>query len=491
MPTPAVGAALLVVALVACQPTALSAAPVAASLPTHGTVVGEVSSTTAVVWGRCAGPATLHVRLDGDPRPHGVAVAADTDFTGKLALTGLPAATARTYEAWCGGEADREPAAGLALRGAFRTAPDPDSPAAVRFAWSGDVGGQNVCRDRERGYPIFDRLAERRLDFFIGLGDMIYADDVCKAVGLFGNAQIPGPPAAFALDTFRAHWQYNRADAASQRLLSQVAYYAVWDDHEIRNDSGPHDDSSDRAPNGHLLPTALRAFLDYQPLIPPASAPTRLYRSMRWGRHLELFLLDTRQYRDAAATPDTPASRKTMLGREQLAWLEDALARSNATWKVIVASVPLSIPTSPRVHDGFANGGGAGGYEREAESIFAMLRRRGIRDSVWITTDVHFATGFVYHPFDDDPGWTAYEFTSGPLNSGIFPTQALDPTLHPQRLFYYAPPDADTIGSFDDAVGWFNFGEIEVSAEGALTVSILNGRGATVFQQRLPSPAER
>src|SRR5215470_8446845 len=293
MPTPAVGAALLVVALVACQPTALSAAPVAASLPTHGTVVGEVSSTTAVVWGRCAGPATLHVRIDGDPRPHGVAVAADTDFTGKLALTGLPAATAHTYEAWCGGEADREPAAGLALRGAFRTAPDPDSPAAVRFAWSGDVGGQNVCRDRERGYPIFDRLAERRLDFFIGLGDMIYADDECLRVGRYGNAQLPGPPPATDLSAFWAHWQYNWSEAGFQRLRAQVPNFGVWDDHEIRNDSGPHDDESPLAPGRHLLPIALQAFLDYQPLIPPADDPTRLYRSVRWGQHVEVFLLDT------------------------------------------------------------------------------------------------------------------------------------------------------------------------------------------------------
>ena len=482
---------LLAVALAAGQLTAPPAAPAAGSAPTHGTIVGEVTSTGAVVWARCERAATLRVQLDGDPREHAVVVGPDTDFTGKIPLASLTPAAVYTYRAWCVDGGDDRAAGVPALRGTFRTAPDPQSPLAVRFAWGGDVGGQNVCRDRERGYPIFDRLAERQLDFFIGLGDMIYADDVCNAVGRFGNAQIPGPPPAFALDTFWAHWRYNHADPGSQRLLAQVAYYAVWDDHEIRNDSGPHDDSSERAPNGHLLPTALRAFLDYQPLIPPASAPSRLYRSVRWGRHLELFLLDTRQYRDAKATPDTPASRKTMLGREQLAWLEDALARSDATWKVIVASVPLSIPTSPKVHDGFANGGGAGGYEREAAGIFAMLRRHGIRDSVWITTDVHFATGFVYRPFLDDPSWTAYEFTSGPLNSGIFPTLALDPTLHPERLFFYAPPAPDAISSFDEAVGWFNFGEIEVSAEGALTVSILNGRGATVFQRELRSPAER
>jgi alkaline phosphatase D len=442
---------------------------------THGTAVGEVASNSAVIWARCASAATLHVRLDGDAGEQSVAVGGETDFTGKLGFDALQPATAYAYRAWCGGDVE------TGERGSFRTAPDPHAAAAVRFAWGGDVGGQNVCRDSQRGYPIFAELAARSLDFFIGLGDMIYADDVCTAQGRFGNAQIPGPPAAFDVGTFWAHWRYNRADAAFRQLLARVPYYAVWDDHEIRNDAGANDDATALAPGGRLLPIALRAFLDYQPLIPPGSDPTRLYRRVRWGRHLELFFLDTRQYRDAKAAPDTPAQHKTMLGREQLVWLEAALADSDATWKVIVCSVPLSIPTSPETHDGFANAGGSGGYEREALRLFDALRARGIRDSVWITTDVHFATGFVYHPFAGDPGWAAYEFTSGPLSAGVFPTRALDQTLGPERLFFYAPPSSDAIASFDEALGWFNFGLVDIGDDGGLRISIVNGRGATVF----------
>jgi alkaline phosphatase D len=313
---------------------------------------------------------------------------------------------------------------------------------------------------------------------------MIYADDVCLPLGRYGNTQIVGPLPAQQLDGFRAHWRYNRADASCQRLLATTPYYAVWDDHEIRNDSGPHDDQAWLAPGGHLLPAALQAFLDYQPLIPPASAPTHLYRSVRWGKYVELFVLDTRQYRDPIAALDSEAQPKTMLGAEQMAWLEQALAASDATWKVIVASVPLSIPTGTVTGDGFADGGTGTGYEREAARIFRALRAGDIRNSLWITTDIHFATGFIYRPFPDDPGWTAYEFTSGPLNAGIFPNQKLDPTFHPERLFLYAPPSPD-IASFDDALGWFNFGLVEVDTAGALTVSIVNGRGETVVQHRL------
>jgi alkaline phosphatase D len=43
-----------------------------------------------------------------------------------------------------------------------------------------------------------------------------------------------------------------------------------------------------------------------------------------------------------------------MLGREQLAWLKSRLAASRATWKLIVSSVPMSIPTGfpPAGRDG-------------------------------------------------------------------------------------------------------------------------------------------
>ena len=63
------------------------------------------------------------------------------------------------------------------------------------------------------------------------------------------------------------------------------------------NDFGPLTDAPTTPPysGAHLLPLGLEAFLDYTPI---ETAPT-LYRSLRWGRHLELFVLDTRRYRDA------------------------------------------------------------------------------------------------------------------------------------------------------------------------------------------------
>jgi alkaline phosphatase D len=460
--------------LVACRP--LSPGGNDGPHLTHGIAAGEVTATSAVVWGRCDRATALRVQL-GDAE-HSTDVTTATDFTGKVALTGLSAGQHYTYRVWCGD------ARAAALAGEVRTAPGAADPRPVHFIWGGDVGGQNACRDRQRGYPIFTDIANRQPDFFIGLGDMIYADDACLPLGRYGNIQIVGPLPAAQLDGFRAFWRYNRADPPTQRVLATVPYYAVWDDHETRNDAGPHDDESIFAPGGHLLPIALQAFLDYQPLIPPPSDPTRLYRTARWGKHVELFVLDLRQYRDPVRALDTTEHPKSMLGAQQFAWLEQALAASDATWKVIVASVPLAIPTHG---DSFADGGEGVGYEREAARIFRTLRDDGIRNSLWITTDIHFATGFVYHPFADDPSWTSYEFASGPLNAGVFPHMRVDDTFHPQRLFFYGPASPDAIGSYEEALGWFNFGVVDVDAQGGLTVSIVNGRGETVYRMTLPA----
>src|SRR5262249_6084786 len=143
-------------ALAGCQPSAPNAA--AADL-SHGIAVGEVSSNRAVIWARCDRASALRVRLDGTTQVLSTEVDAADDFTGKIALEALSPARHYGFQAWCGAAAAR------ALRGEFRTAPAPADARPVRFAWSGDVGGQNVCRDRQRGYPIFDQLAARRLDF--------------------------------------------------------------------------------------------------------------------------------------------------------------------------------------------------------------------------------------------------------------------------------------------------------------------------------------
>src|SRR5205085_9322505 len=94
-----------------------------------------------------------------------------TDFTSRIALTGLPPGTRIYYRAgfesdgrteWC--------------EGSFATAPDTDDRRDVVFAWSGDTNGQSWGIDEKRGgMPAYAALLARAPDFFVHLGDRIYA----------------------------------------------------------------------------------------------------------------------------------------------------------------------------------------------------------------------------------------------------------------------------------------------------------------------------
>jgi alkaline phosphatase D len=478
---------------------ALAAAAACARLPgpeemaepraTHGVAVGDVRARRAIVWARTDRPATMRLlveRLDGHEalvvREAEVAVDEETDFAGRVVVDGLrPAAryraTVRFQDA--GGRIGSPDSA------TFRTAPRAAAP--VRLAWGGDLAGQGVCRDASEGFPIFGAVLAERPDVFVGLGDMIYADDLCHPIGLYGNDQTPGEfGPAVDLDGFRAHWRYVREDDGLRVLLATTPYVAVADDHEIVNDAGPHHDTRAEPPyraGVPLLPLGMRAFREWNPV----AREGELFRRLRWGRHLELFVLDTRQYRDPNLAPDTGRVPKTLLGMAQRRWLERTLPASDATWKVIVSSVPLSVPTGSldTGRDGWANLGTDGGFERELVGLLEVFQRAGVRNLVFLGTDVHFAAVFRYAPFAAAPDFRFLELISGPLNAGLFPNPRFDPTLGPQRLFYYAPADARSVRTFADAKRWFSFGLLDVEADGTLTARIVNGLGEEVFRLTL------
>lgn len=460
---------------------------------THGVAAGDVTTDSVVIWSRTNQDAAMHVvvRARGALQHYATPVDAYSDHTGKVFVEGLEPDTAYTYQVWFNQEQNAGPAAfaeqGSTGNGHFHTAPRDDDAQAVTLAWAGDIAGQNVCRDIERGFPGFTALNQLDLDLFIGLGDLIYADDVCEKIGLYGNHQIPGGfgPAA-DIETFWAHWKYNRADLQYQQLLASTPFYAIWDDHEVVSDFGPLTDTRHEdpyTPGENLMPIGRRAFLDYNPVREDRETPKRLYRAIRWGQHLELFILDTRQYRDANRESDHPELRKTALGREQLVWLKQRLKTSDTTWKIIVSSIPMSIPTGkPTAHDGWADFLQDTGFEHELVEILRYIQENEIDNTVWITTDVHFASVFRYTPFLDDPGFHVYEFVTGPLNAVVSANRSFDTTLNPQRLFYHAPSNTDPVSSYREAISFFNFGVIRVQRDGRLTAQIINTNGKHLYE---------
>ncbi len=408
----------------------------------QGVAVGEVTAQSALLWLRTDGPASVQVEwatisrwerasklaaiVNPVSRTASITTTAETDYTLIIPLEGLGPATRYRYHVLVGSaeQTARRRSASLAAMGEFTTLPDDVTSAMVTFAWSGDLGGQKRCRQGPGGYPIFDSIRRQHPDFFLFLGDTIYGDDIC-----------PSPPnepgadfKATTLQTYRVRHRYQRGAEALRRFLETTPVYVAWDDHEVRNNfSGPYDEQ---------MPAARQALREYWPIASPPHDPRRLYRRIRYGADLELFILDTRQYRSRNADPDGPA--KTMLGATQLAWLLDGLRTSTATWKVIATSVPLSIPKGGDVnmpgYDGWAGGPDGTGFERERRVIVDVILDHKLRNVVFLAGDVHFVQANAYDP-DQNGVIDFHEYIVGPLSARHGVLTAWDEGLHPTRLF--------------------------------------------------------
>ena len=122
-------------------------------------------------------------------------------------------------------------------------------------------------------------------------------------------------------------------------------------------------------------------------------------------------------------------------------------------------------------------------FNRRRSRDIALTESRGILNTLWITTDVHFAEAFRYRPFPGSPAFVVHELASGPLNAGIFPNAAFDTTLNPVVLF--GPRPASTVATWEQAKDGFNFGTVEVDRRGRLTAGFVNTAGQRLFSLTL------
>ena len=149
---------------------------------------------------------------------------------------------------------------------------------------------------------------------------------------------------------------------------------------------------------------------------------------------------------------------------------------SRATWKVISADLPLSIPsTYDDDLDGPSNGddGKPMGREPELARILSAWQRAGVKNVVFITADVHYTAAHHYSPeraayTDFDPFW---EFVSGPLAAETFPRKdgLLDQTFGPQVVFSKGNDSPRRQSPRD---GNQFFGHLAIDAAGAMTVTL-------------------
>lgn len=314
--------------------------------------------------------------------------------------------------------------------GRFQTALPAGSNETVRF-------GFFSCADYTHGYyNAYDRLAREDLDFVVCLGDYIYGETY-HAKGRtgvrddkIGRANADNPSIvreAVTLADYRAKYALYRSDKILRDLHAKVPMVATWDDHEVQ------DNYAGNAPGGGLDPakhyTAARkaagykAFFEAMPFF--QTGKSRIYRALRFGKNVDVIMLDQRQYRDDQPCADATAppcpeldAPRAYLGRAQLDWAKRRLGSSGAAWKVVGNELMMMNAELPGgAYYGFDSWQG---YTVEREALLAHIKSAGIKDVVFITGDIHtFIAGDVRT--QKSRGETvALEFVGGSITSQSF-----------------------------------------------------------------------
>ena len=247
--------------------------------------------------------------------------------TAQFELNDLQPAT--LYEVNLEGRASKDtPAA--AVIGSFSTAPAVDDPATVSFAV---VTGQDYPRrdDSENGHQIYPQMTKLGIDFFVHTGDIEYYD---KA-----------EPFADNIELARFKWNRLYAMPFQRDFHNHTASYFIKDDHDtLKNDCWPGQTYGDLT-----WEDGLKLFPEQVPM------GGKTYRSIRWGKDLQIWLVEGRDYRSPNNMPDGPG--KTIWGNEQKEWFKKTVEASNATFRILISPTPIVGPDRGNKNDNHANEG--------------------------------------------------------------------------------------------------------------------------------------
>jgi phosphodiesterase/alkaline phosphatase D-like protein len=293
------------------------------------------------------------------------------------------------------------------------------------------------------------------------------------------------------------------------RARGSAAYYAHWDDHEFINDFSPRTnrfeiDAGTFNINGRkLYDRGVRAFTDYNPIT--YSKRNGIYRSVRWGKNLEIFFLDERSFRSrnadtngacdnpqtgepdiAPTAPQTtrnlfsilvpalsePVSqqcldaindpKRTLLGSRQFKRFKRDILNSNAKFKVIMNELPIqqyyALP-----YDRWE------GFAAERRKLINFLRNR-VKNVVFLSTDVHanmvndvrVKTLEQGGPVDSG----IVEATTGPVATATYTVEINRSTggdnANSIQQFFFKPPPPAGVGMQCASLDYFSYAEVTV-----------------------------
>jgi hypothetical protein len=142
----------------------------------------------------------------------------------------------------------------------------------------------------------------------------------------------------------------------------------------------------------------------FQQVFPIGATP---YRTFRWGRGIQLWLLEHREFRSPNDAPDGPD--KTMWGAAQKKWLQETLLASDADYRIIIAPNPIIGPDRLMKGDNHAN---LNGFWAEGQAFLDWLTEKQVNNVVLMCGDRHWQ----YHSIDRRRGREIHEFSCGPTS---------------------------------------------------------------------------
>ena len=364
-----------------------------------GIKIGEVSQDSAILWSRlssgeakdskskqslaCGVPGSVEVRYWPADDPQQVTelkpVAVDElkDFTAQIMLSELSAGTEYVARITALSESNLK---GEELTAHFKTAPAPESIVDVEGVVVTCQGHQTID-DSDKGHWAYSHMLTHQPDFFIHTGDVVYYDK--------GKAF----PLSKTVAAARQRWNLMFSYDWNRDFHAEVTSYFMKDDHDtLKNDCWPGQSYGEIS-----WEDGLALFKEQTPQGPLP------YRNFRWGRDLEFWLIEGRDYRSPNKHRDGP--NKSILGKEQKAWLKRTLQQSNATFKLVVFPSPVVGPDKKGKTDNHSNSN----FSHEGNELRQFLSQ--LPNTFVVCGDRHWQYA------SKDPVTGLIEICSGPINN--------------------------------------------------------------------------
>lgn len=393
----------------------------------HGVASGDALSDRVIIWTRVT-PSLDSVIVDDIPVNWEMAtdtaftsvVASGTfitdyfrDYTVKVDVTGLQPGKWYYYRF--------QSMNTYSITGRTRTTPigDVDS---IRIAF---VTGSNY----NAGYfNAYKRIAARNdIDAVFHLGDYIYEYEN-NEYGDNPDRWLEPRNECLNLHDYRIRYSHYRLDPDLIYAHQQYPWYAIWDDHEVCNntwtDGGENHSPSSEGDFQYRKKSAIEAYYEWIPIRDKAPEDIlKIYRQINYGKLLDVNFLETRLIARTTQANDRDDTSNTLLGTEQYQWLVNKLDSSQAIWKAIAQQVmitEISIPGyGPFSNDDWSE------YRYERDKLIKHIKENDT-NVVFLTGDIHTSWGTdVYLDKDDynpsGDGSILVEFVTPSITSMSFP----------------------------------------------------------------------